>query len=123
MRLYLYFACGVGMLGRSDSDAASSSVSSAMGFQRVQAESDSLEVINILDGKKRIWNELAVIYANCIMSAGMIGNTKFQHCPRKTNKAAHAIAKHGFNLQLFCNWDDEPLVFFLQTLLDGVTTL
>jgi ribonuclease HI len=98
-------------------------LANAMGYQRVQAESDSLEVINIMDGRERIWNESAAIYVDCIASAGMIGQTYFQHFPREANKTAHVIAKHSFDLHISCTWDDEPPSFLSQILLDDVTIL
>jgi ribonuclease HI len=98
-------------------------LANALAYQRVQAESDSLEVINIMDGRERIWNESAAIYVDCIASAGMIGQTYFQHFPREANKTAHVIAKHSFDLHISCTWDDEPPSFLSQILLDDVTIL
>jgi hypothetical protein len=40
------------------------------------------------------------------------------HCGRGINKVAHEIARYFNNSQDSCNYVDEPLALFLQTLLN-----
>jgi ribonuclease HI len=95
----------------------------SLGYSEVEAESDSLEVVQLCSGEDRIWNGSIAIYANIIDQAGGIGKVEFKHCRRKANKIAHDIARNCFNSTNSCTWVDEPPSFILQLLLDDVTVL
>jgi hypothetical protein len=45
----------------------------SLGYSEVEAESDSLEVVQLCSGEDRIWNGSIAIYANIIDQAGEIG--------------------------------------------------
>jgi ribonuclease HI len=94
-----------------------------LGYTTVQAESDSLEVIQLCTGTERIWNDATAIYAEILECAGSIGVVEFMHCRRETNKVAHDIARHCFRSRISCTWVDEPPSFLLQPLLHDVTTI
>jgi ribonuclease HI len=93
------------------------------GCNNIEAESDSLEVIQLCSGEERIWNEATAVYADILNQASMIGNVEFTHCGRDINSVAHEIARECSVSQISCNWVDEPPSFLLQTLLDDVTIL
>jgi ribonuclease HI len=93
------------------------------GCNNIEAESDSLEVIQLCSGEERIWNEAMAVYADILNQASMIGNVEFTHCGRDINSVAHEIARECSLSQIFCNWVDEPPSFLLLTLLDDVTIL
>ena len=49
----------------------------SLGFNCIEAESDSLEVINFYTGHTRWWHEAATLFAEC---GTMIGKVTFKHC-------------------------------------------
>lgn len=51
-----------------------------LGFQLVEAESDSLNVINFCTRQNRWWDSAAVIFAECVNIGVLIGKTEFKHC-------------------------------------------
>jgi ribonuclease HI len=95
----------------------------SLGCNVIEAESDSLEVIQLCSGQDRIWNESTAIYADILSTAGMIGKVTFSHCGRESNIVAHELASHSFNSASSCNWVDEPPSFIRQSLLNDVTIL
>jgi hypothetical protein len=67
-----------------------------LGYTSVEAESDSLEVIQQCMCAERIWCDAVTIYAEIIAVAGCIGVVEFSHCRREMNKVAHDIARDSF---------------------------
>jgi ribonuclease HI len=90
-------------------------------YNRVQAESDSTDVIDARKGEERWWDENAAIFAECVDMVTSVGDVSFSHCPRKANKVAHELAKFSFSNELCCNWVDEPPSFLLDKLIRDVT--
>jgi hypothetical protein len=99
------------------------SLASSLGYKAIEAESDSIEVIQICSGEVRMWNEATTIYSEILSHAGIIGKVDFMHCGRDSNYAAHYIARECFNSKVGCNWADEPPSFLAQTLLNDVTVI
>jgi ribonuclease HI len=95
----------------------------SLGYNHVEAESDSLEVIQLCSGAERIWNEAIAIYADILTQVGFIGNVEFMHTGRDTNAAAHELARNCFDTNSSCIWVDEPPSFMLQVLLNDVTVI
>jgi ribonuclease HI len=83
-----------------------------LGYIYVEAESDSLEVIQLCAGEERIWNDSTTIYAKIMTCAGSIGVVDFMHYRRQMNKVAHDIARDSFLSRRSCTWIDEPLALF-----------
>jgi hypothetical protein len=83
-----------------------------LSLSRVQAKSDSSDVINACNGDERWWNKASEVFADCMDSVATIGEVSFNHCPRKANKVAHELARFCFDNSLSCNWVDEPPRFF-----------
>jgi ribonuclease HI len=94
-----------------------------MGFTKVEAESDALEVIHMCAGDERIWNDATAIYAQIITIASSIGEVEFLHCNRELNSIAHLIASNSLSSRTSCSWVEEPPSFILQPLLDDVTIM
>ena len=45
----------------------------SLGFNRLEAESDSLQVINFCNGQTRWWDSAAAIFAECVDTSSLIG--------------------------------------------------
>ena len=83
----------------------------SLGFPRVEAESDSLSVIEYCTGQNRWWDSAAAIFAECVDVASLIGKVKFKHCVRLCNQAAHVLASHSFCNKLSSSWTDEAPIY------------
>jgi ribonuclease HI len=94
-----------------------------IGCNSVEAESDSIEVIQICKGENRMWNEATAIYSDILAQAASIGSVDFSHCRRDTNTVAHDLARDSFISRSSCIWVDDPPSFILPTLLFDVTVL
>lgn len=79
----------------------------------IQIESDSSEVINACAGQDIIWSEAVAVYAECFITAGMIGSMEFLYCIREANEVAYNLTKFANDNNLSCNWVDEPWTFWL----------
>jgi ribonuclease HI len=95
----------------------------SLGCNRVEAESDAVDVINACNGEEMWWSSAAAIYADCISSIATLGEVKFRHCPRESNEVAHNLARFCYDSKNSCNWVDEPPSCILSKLLDDVTIL
>lgn len=71
-------------------------LANSLGFNRVEEESDSLQVINFCSGQTRWWDSAAAIFAECLDISSLIGKVIYKHCPRSCNQAAHVLANFGF---------------------------
>ena len=80
----------------------------SLGFNRLEAESDSLQVINFCNGQTRWWDSAAAIFAECVDTSSLIGKVIFKHCYRSCNQAAHVLAKFCFCNKSSFSWLDEP---------------
>jgi ribonuclease HI len=50
-------------------------LTTTMGFNKVEVESDALEVIQMCAGDERIWNDATTIYAEIMTTAGSIATS------------------------------------------------
>ena len=55
-------------------------LANSLGFQRVEAESDSLTVINCYSGQTTWWDAAATIFVECVDISTLIEKVKFKHC-------------------------------------------
>jgi ribonuclease HI len=94
-----------------------------LGFNRVIAESDSLETIEACNGSDRWWHESSAILADCVDLASSIGSVTFQFCPREANQVADDIARFCFQNKITCTWDDDPPSFLQNSLVNDITVL
>jgi ribonuclease HI len=95
----------------------------AVGCNNIQAESDSMDVIEACLGEEAWWNESAATYADCIDMVAVIGSVSFSHCPREANEVADELASFSFLNKLSCNWVDEPPSFILNSIVNDATIL
>ncbi|KAI4986208.1 hypothetical protein ZWY2020_018838 [Hordeum vulgare] len=86
-------------------------LTNSLGFNRVEAESDSLSVINCS----------AAVFAECIDLSTSIGKVMFSHCFREANLVAHELAKFSFCNKRNDSWTNEPPEFLVSQLVNDVT--
>ena len=96
-------------------------MANSLGFHNVEAESDSLDVINFCTGRLQWWDAVAAIFAECLDTATSIGRVRFKHCLRATNSVAHMIARHSFCNRNSLSWINEPPGWLMSTLVDDVS--
>ena len=68
-------------------------LANSLGFHNVEAESNSIQVINSCSGQTQCWDVAAAIFAECVGVATSIGKVKFKHCSRTINGVAHELAR------------------------------
>jgi hypothetical protein len=98
-------------------------LANSLSMSRIQAESDSTEIINACKGDERWWNEASAVFADCVDLVTAIGDVFISHCPREANRVAHELDRFCFSNCSSCNWVDEPPRFLLESLLNDVTVL
>lgn len=95
----------------------------SLGYNRVVAESDCLEVVEACGGGNTWWHEGAAIFADCVDLVVEIGSVQFTHCLREANGVAHEIAKYSYENHLSCNWIDDFPSFIHESLVNDVSVL
>ena len=60
-----------------------------------------------------MWIEATAIYADCLITPGLIGKEYFNHHARETKNANDVIARSCFNSTLSCNWVDDTPSFLI----------
>ncbi|XBI20563.1 hypothetical protein VPH35_061828 [Triticum aestivum] len=93
----------------------------SLGFNRIEAESYSLEAINFCTGHTRWWDEAATLFAECVDIGTMIGKVTFKHCLRSCNQVAHVLANHSYCNKSSFSWLNEPPDIVVGKLVDDVT--
>jgi ribonuclease HI len=63
-----------------------------LGCSNVQAESDSMEIIEACTWEETWWGESATIYAECVDLVILIGGVQFHHCLREANEIVHEFS-------------------------------
>jgi hypothetical protein len=81
-------------------------------FNRVIAESDSLETIEACVRSDRWWSESSAILADCVDLASSIGSVSYQFCPREAIQVADDIASFAFRIRPLVPGTRIPLAFF-----------
>jgi ribonuclease HI len=94
-----------------------------VGCNNIQADSDSMDVIEACSGEEAWWNESAATYADCMDMVATIGSVSFSHCPREANVVADELARFSFLNKLSCNWVDDPPSFILNSIVNDATFL
>ena len=92
----------------------------AMGFDRVEAESASLDVINFYNGQSQ-WDAASAIFAKCVDTTALSGKVSFKHCFRSANMAAHELARYCFCNKNSLIWTDEAPDCLVNKLVAYVT--
>jgi ribonuclease HI len=94
-----------------------------LGCNRVQAESDSTEVIEACNSGYRWWSEESAVFADCVDLSSSIGEVSFKHCLREANGVAHVLARVAFESSSSGLWEGEPPNFIVSHLVNDVTVL
>ena len=69
-------------------------LANSLGYNRLEAESDPMQVINFCTGQSRWWDAATVIFAECVDTTA-IGKVVYKHCYRSVNQAAYVLANHS----------------------------
>lgn len=93
---------------------------STLGFQRVEAESEYLNVINFCNRQNRWWDAAAAVFVECVAIGVLIGKVNFKHCYRSTNQVEHVLANFSFGNKTFSFGVDEPPYCLVTKLVDDV---
>ena len=80
-----------------------------LGCVPVIVESDSLELVESLNGVIQIWSPYTSILMDCFLLAQRIGRVTIQHCQREANVVAHKIARFVFEKNNSIFWEEDPL--------------
>ena len=96
-------------------------LANSLGFNRIEAESDSLSVVNNCQGQVQWWDSAAAIFTECFDMATSIGKVIFSHCFRDANSVAHELAKFSFCNKCDDSWTNEPPKFLVSQLVNDVT--
>ena len=95
----------------------------SFGCNRVEAESDSLQVINYCDGQTIWWDSAAAIFAECLDTSTSIGKVVYKHCYRSCNQVAHMLAHFSYCNKTSFSWLDKPPDFIVSKLVDDVNII
>ena len=88
-------------------------LANSLGFNRVEAESDLLNIINSCRVQDQWWDAAAAIFAECIDLSTSIGNVIFSHCFHEANSVAHELAKFSFCNKCDDSWTNKPPEFLV----------
>ncbi|XBH96203.1 hypothetical protein VPH35_086638 [Triticum aestivum] len=95
----------------------------SLGLNQIEAESDSLQVINFCNGQERWWDEAAALFAECVDISTSIGKVIFKHCIRSCNQVAHVLANFSFCNKSNLSWLNKPPDVIVSKLVDDVSVL
>ena len=96
-------------------------LANSLGFHDVEAESDSLEVINFCTGQTQWWDAAAAIFAECVDLTTSIEEVKFKHCFRAANTVAHELARYSICNKNSVSWINDPPGWLISTLVHDVS--
>ena len=95
-------------------------LANSLGFNRIEAESDSLSMMNYCQGQNQWWDAAAAIFEKCIDTKTSIGKVIFLRCYRDANSVAHELAKFSFCNKCESSWTVEPPGFVITQLVNDV---
>ena len=98
-------------------------LANSLGFNRVEAESDSLNILKCYQGQNQWWDAAAAIFAECTDVTTSIGNVIFSHCFRDANSTAHELATFSFCNKYNNIWTEEPPGFLISQLVNDVIVI
>jgi hypothetical protein len=65
-----------------------------MGCNKIEVNSDYMDVINVKEGGGNSLAPAATIYEECSLLCRSIAVVVFSHCPREANNGEHVLARH-----------------------------
>ena len=80
----------------------------SLGFNRLEAESNLMQLIEFCSGQTRWGNAAAGIFAECVDTTTSIGKVIYKHCYRWSNQAEHVLAKFSYCNKISVVWMNEP---------------
>jgi ribonuclease HI len=96
-------------------------LANSLGFNRLEVESDSMQVINFCTGQSRWWDAATAIFAERVDTSTLIGKVIYKHCYRSSNQAGHVLANYSYCSKLSLVWMNEPPGMLVSKLVDNVS--
>ena len=93
-----------------------------LGCNRIEVNSDSMEVIETMRNGGNSLGVAAAIYEECTMLCRNFGVVIFDHSLREANMAAHLVASHAEG-SMSVVWHEDPPDYLVSTLADDVTMI
>ena len=95
----------------------------SLGFNRLEAESDSSQVIDFFTWRTQLWDAASAIFVECVDTVSIIEKVMFKHCLRTANQAAHVLANHSYCNKISFFWLHEPYDVLANKLVDDVSII
>jgi hypothetical protein len=93
-----------------------------VGCNRLEVNSDCIEVIEVMQNGPKFFLPAAAIYEECTSLCHNFVEVQFFYCPREANMAADSLAKH-FDGPMSIIWHEESPEFLVSVLFNDVTIL
>jgi ribonuclease HI len=91
-----------------------------MGCNRIVVNSDSMTIMDALNGNAQFLGPAAAILNECVKLAREFVVVTFHHCPRESNEAADVLARQASRSNLG-SWLDDPPSFLMPRLVTDMT--
>jgi ribonuclease HI len=91
-----------------------------IGFNRLEVDSDCMEVIDVMKNGGNSLGPAAAIYDECSFLSRNFTEVLFSHCSREANMVAHVLASHSEGSQSTI-WIEKPPNYIKGVLSDDVT--
>jgi hypothetical protein len=91
-----------------------------VGCNRIEVNSDCMEVIDITNDGRNSLGAAAAIYEDCTLLCRSFTQVLFWHTPREANMAAHTLARQPTG-DMSTVWHEDPPDFLVAVLANGVT--
>jgi ribonuclease HI len=89
------------------------------GAQSLVVESDSMEVVHVVQNPSEFRGMEAVVIDDCRHFLSMLDMETINHCPREANVAAHELARYGSTQGVrFFFWFSDPPSFLIPVIVD-----
>jgi ribonuclease HI len=93
-----------------------------MGCNRIEVNSDCMEVIEVMQNGGSSLGPAAAIYEECSFLCRNFVEVCFYHCPREANEAADTLARRAEG-SMSIVWQDDPPDFLFSVLATDVTIM
>ena len=97
-------------------------IAGQMGCNRIEVNSDSMEVIEVMKNGGNSLGPAAAIFEECTLLCRNFVTVVFDHSPREANRAAHILARNVEG-SLSVVWHEDPPDYLVSTLADDVTVV
>jgi ribonuclease HI len=93
-----------------------------VGCNRIEVNSDCMEVIEIMNDGGNFLGAAAAIYEDCILLCRSFTHVLFHHTPREANMAAHNLARYTTG-DMSTVWHEDPPDFLVAVMANDVTVM